>query len=76
MPPENDSHDVILCQLNGEMVRTSLHVTLTAFVAECGYQGEGFATALNGEFVPRSQYSSTRLKNGDAVDIVAPVTGG
>jgi sulfur carrier protein len=35
-----------------------------------------FAVALNGEFVPRTQYSVVILKNGDALDIVSPVGGG
>lgn len=35
-----------------------------------------FAVALNGEFVPRTQYADTILKDGDALDIVSPVGGG
>ncbi|WP_339897824.1 sulfur carrier protein ThiS [uncultured Gilvimarinus sp.] len=38
--------------------------------------GEKFAAAINGEFVPRSQHSSTLLASGDLVDIVQPVGGG
>jgi len=38
--------------------------------------GEKFAAAVNGEFVPRSQYSSRLLNHGDLVDIVQPVGGG
>lgn len=35
-----------------------------------------FAIALNGEFVPRTQYVEVTLKEGDALDIVSPVGGG
>ncbi|MDO4694827.1 MAG: sulfur carrier protein ThiS [Eikenella sp.] len=35
-----------------------------------------FAVALNTEFVPRSAYAHTLLKDGDRVDIVRPVVGG
>ncbi|WP_052481114.1 sulfur carrier protein ThiS [Gilvimarinus agarilyticus] len=37
---------------------------------------EKFAAAINGEFVPRSQHSSTLLASGDLIDIVQPVGGG
>ncbi len=35
-----------------------------------------FAVAINGEFVPKSQYEVTQLKNGDQLDVVSPVGGG
>lgn len=34
------------------------------------------AVAVNGEFVPRASYDKITLKNGDTVDVVAPVGGG
>jgi sulfur carrier protein len=35
-----------------------------------------FAVAINGEFVPRTQYDTVTVKDGDALDIVSPVGGG
>ena len=70
MPPE------ITCQLNGQAVKTHEGIALSEFVHAQGYVDEGFATAINGEFVPRSMYNSTAVKSGDQIDIVAPVTGG
>lgn len=35
-----------------------------------------FAIAVNGEFVPRTQYDAVLLKHGDTLDIVSPVGGG
>lgn len=35
-----------------------------------------FAVAVNGEFVPRTQYDGVTLIHGDTLDIVAPVGGG
>lgn len=35
-----------------------------------------FAVAVNGEFVPRTQYEAVVLTDGDALDIVSPVGGG
>jgi sulfur carrier protein len=70
MPPE------IECQLNGQAITTEEGVALTELIANQGYQGEGFATAVNGAFVPRSCYATTYIQAGDDIDIVAPVTGG
>lgn len=35
-----------------------------------------FAIAVNGEFVPRTQYTNVQLQDGDTLDIVNPVGGG
>ncbi|MGH1370873.1 MAG: sulfur carrier protein ThiS [Cellvibrionaceae bacterium] len=37
---------------------------------------ERSAAAVNGEFVPRSQYRNCVLNDGDTIDIVKPVVGG
>ncbi len=35
-----------------------------------------FAVAVNTVFVPRAQYASRQLQEGDRVEVIAPVTGG
>lgn len=35
-----------------------------------------FAVAVNTQFVPRSTYGSTLLKDGDRIEVISPVTGG
>ena len=35
-----------------------------------------FAAAVNLQFVPRTAYASHALAEGDAIEIIAPVTGG
>jgi sulfur carrier protein len=39
-------------------------------------QATGVAVAVNGEFVARSGYATRLLREGDAVDVVAPMQGG
>lgn len=34
------------------------------------------AVAHNGTFVPKAEYKSTTLKDGDLIEIVAPMQGG
>ncbi len=42
------------------------------------YAGDpaSIAVAINGEFVPRSQYAERILQHRDSLDIVSPVGGG
>jgi len=49
---------------------------LAAVLHEAGYGDARVATAVNGDFVPRSQYGDLRLNAGDQVDVLAPVQGG
>lgn len=49
--------------------------TLADALALLALQGP-FAAAVNLQFVPRSRYADTPLKEGDAVEAIAPVTGG
>lgn len=61
--------------INGERVEIADETTIAALLTARGQAG-GVAVAINGEFVPRSAHAATTLKNGDAVDIVAPMQGG
>jgi sulfur carrier protein len=35
-----------------------------------------FAAAVNLQFVPRSQHAAHRLRDGDRIELIAPITGG
>ncbi|MBO6816613.1 MAG: sulfur carrier protein ThiS [Rhizobiaceae bacterium] len=62
-------------QLNGEMKQTDA-ATLEALLDEHGFGGAKIATALNGEFVPAPLRASTKLKDGDRLEVLAPMQGG
>ena len=49
---------------------------LATALAELGYEAMHVATAINGEFVPRSMRTLTVLRPGDHLDVVAPMQGG
>ena len=54
-----------------------LHANATLADAVQAIQASGpFAAAVNLRFVPRGQYASTPLAEGDRIEIIAPVTGG
>jgi sulfur carrier protein len=69
----------ITVQLNGNRCQLAAHTLLHEALGQWQQQGQvgpKVATAINGEFVPRSQYHTTRLTDGDLIDIVQPVGGG
>lgn len=50
--------------------------TLEAVLAELDFAAMKIATAVNGSFVPAAMRGSTRLADGDRIEIVAPMQGG
>ena len=61
--------------INGEQVEAA-GKTLSDYLKEAGYDTRGIAVERNGEVIPRSQYDSTILKDGDQVELVHCVAGG
>lgn len=49
---------------------------LTGVLQQLGYGDAVIATAVNGEFVALDARSSTRLTDGDRIEILAPMQGG
>lgn len=60
---------------NGEARETQTRY-LSELLLECQVDENAVATALNGDFVPRSLRASTPLRDGDRVEVVAPMQGG
>lgn len=61
--------------VNGDTTETRA-ATLADLLAERGFAEGAVATALNGEFVPRSARADARLAPDDRIEIVAPRQGG
>jgi sulfur carrier protein len=61
--------------VNGVLRDTSAD-DLTSALRELGYGDSVVATALNGEFVPTTSRSDTRLVDGDRLEVLAPMQGG
>lgn len=62
-------------QVNGKELEVGA-VTLAALLKELGYQDAVVATALNQDFVRAVDRQKTKLKVGDAVEILVPRQGG
>lgn len=62
-------------QVNGE-AQTTTATTLHDWVQAQGASPESLATAVNGQFVPRTQRSAMVLRPGDHILTFQPITGG
>lgn len=71
----NDEHTVTV-SVNNEIKVIAAEQVLASLIGEWGFQPAGVAVAVNEDFVPRSQYQCVRLREGDKVDVLAPVQGG
>jgi sulfur carrier protein len=64
--------------LNGEARELPAGTTVAEAVAAAGAPalGRGIAVAVDGEVVPRSQWSATHVEDGQRVEVVEAVQGG
>jgi len=65
-------------ELNGEMRELAEGATLVEAARAAGVEegGRGVAIALEGEVVPRGEWEATRLREGQAVEVLAAIQGG
>ncbi|MFF4352305.1 sulfur carrier protein ThiS [Streptomyces sp. NPDC001530] len=62
--------------VNGERQRIAPGTALDTLVATLTAAPSGVAAALNETVVPRAQWSSTSLSEGDRVEVLTAVQGG
>ncbi|TXH88931.1 MAG: sulfur carrier protein ThiS [Rhodoferax sp.] len=65
----------IAIQVNGEL-RTTTAATLHDWVMSQNAAPDSLATAVNGQFVPRTARTDTLLHAGDHILTFQPITGG
>ena len=62
--------------VNGQPRAIDAATTLADLVAALGEPPASLATAVNGDFVPRTARANLQLRDGDAVFTFQPITGG
>ena len=67
---------MLTLSLNGETLQLHEAINLSLLLEQQGFQAQKIAAAINGEFVPRSQYAQTAISDGDEIDIIQAVDGG
>ncbi|PRY64916.1 sulfur carrier protein ThiS [Vreelandella songnenensis] len=63
-------------QLNGEPYPLDAELTAADLIERLGLAGRRVAVEINEEIVPRSQLATTRLSQGDQVEVVHAIGGG
>ncbi len=63
-------------QLNGQNVLFDDSETLELLLKEQSIETAGVAVAVNGQIVFRSDWGSTKIAEGDQIEIVHAVSGG
>ena len=66
----------MLLHINGEQRDFPDGLTVAVLVAQLGMKPDRVAVELNLEIVPRAQWDTTSLKNGDKLEVVHFVGGG
>lgn len=64
-----------MVKVNGEMLDIQ-GKSLAAYLAEAGYDPGRVAVERNGDIVPKAQYDTTVLQDGDCIEVVSFVGGG
>ena len=67
---------MLTLQVNGEQRQFPPDINVAALVASMPLAGKRFAIELNGEVIPRSRHATTRLADGDKLEVVVAVGGG
>ena len=67
---------VITVIVNGSNRQIAGSSSVAALIEEMGLTGKRIALERNGEIVPRSQFATRQLSNGDKLEVVVAVGGG
>ena len=62
--------------INGKTLTLSAPKTLGVYLDENNYRRKYIAVEKNGEILPKSEYDTTYLNDGDKIEIVSFVGGG
>lgn len=64
-----------MVKINGDE-KNVVGKTIAEYLTESGYDTKRVAVELNGDILPKAQYDSTVLRDGDSVEVVSFVGGG
>jgi sulfur carrier protein len=67
---------MIKVSINGEIKTLEENLNISQMIKVLEYKTKGFAVAVNSNFIAIKSYEETIIKEGDTIDILAPVQGG
>ncbi|MFN2594050.1 MAG: sulfur carrier protein ThiS [Actinomycetota bacterium] len=62
--------------INGDTAEVDARETLEKLVSGIAEDRRGVAAAVNGEVIPRSQWSGRKLSEGDRIEVLSAIGGG
>ena len=63
-------------RVNGKDIELKINMTLAEFLAAHNFRAELVAVERNGQIVPRAEFGTVVLQDGDELEIVSFVGGG
>jgi len=63
-------------KLNGKEISLEGRIQLDVFLENQGYKLTRIAAELNGRIIPKAEYPTTFLEDGDSLEVVTFVGGG
>lgn len=75
-PANADASATLTVTINGVSSHFPVNVTVADVVVYLALVGKRIAVERNQEIVPKSQYATTTLADGDALEIVHAIGGG
>lgn len=65
-----------MIKVNGKEMKFEENLTFKALLEREGYNVQRVALELNGDILPKAEFASTVIRDGDKVEIVCFVGGG
>lgn len=62
--------------VNGKEIQINKPTSVADYLENAGYQMKRIAVEMNGDILPKYEYSDTMLKDGDRLEVVTFVGGG
>ena len=62
--------------INGQQKNIDNNLTVEQLVIDLGYKEKRFALEINGEVIPKSEYSNKIIFENDRLEIISAVGGG
>ena len=63
--------------INGKATEIHQSMSIVDYLTSIGFDKKvSIAVAINGEIIPKGEYSETQLKTGDSMEVVRAIGGG
>ena len=63
--------------INGNATEIHQSMSIVDYLTSIGFDKKvSIAVAINGEIIPKEEYSETQLKTGDSMEVVRAIGGG